>query len=80
MTTITSDYTDARFSNSDSAQLLIDHQPAIRQLNRDHSPAEFRNNLVASCLKETHYEANINSDECQRTKIRSGHWDWRPPK
>jgi hypothetical protein len=49
MTTITSDYTDARFSNSDSAQVLIDHQPAITQLNRDYSPAEYRNNLGASC-------------------------------
>jgi hypothetical protein len=49
MTTITSDYTDARFSKSDSALLLIDHQPAITQLNRDYSPAEYRNNLGASC-------------------------------
>ena len=49
MTTITSDYTNARFSKSDSAPLLIDHQPAITQLNRDYSPAEYRNNLGASC-------------------------------
>jgi hypothetical protein len=49
MSTITSDYTDARFSKSDSALTLIDHQLAITQLNRDYSPAEYRNNLGASC-------------------------------
>ena len=49
MTTITSNYTEARFSKSDSTLLLIDHQPGITQLNRDHSPAEYRNNLWAFC-------------------------------
>jgi hypothetical protein len=45
MTTITSNYTKARSSKSDSALLLIDHQSGIMQLNRDYSPAEYRNNL-----------------------------------
>ena len=47
MTTITSHYTEARFSKGDSALLLIDHQSGIMQLNRDYSPAEFRNNVMA---------------------------------
>ena len=47
MTTITSNYTEARFSKSDSALLLIDHQSGITQLNRDYSPAEYRNSVIA---------------------------------
>ena len=34
---------------SDSALLLIGPELAITQLNRDYSPAEYRNNLEASC-------------------------------
>ncbi len=47
MSTISSNYSQARFSKDDSALLLIDHQAGIMQLNRDYSPAEFRNNIVA---------------------------------
>lgn len=47
MTSITSSYTEGRFSKDDSALLLIDHQAGIMQLNRDYSPAEFRNNVIA---------------------------------
>jgi nicotinamidase-related amidase len=47
MTSITSNYTEARFSKDDSALLLIDHQSGIMQLNRDPSPVEFRNNAIA---------------------------------
>src|SRR3954470_13257561 len=39
-------YTKTRFSPTDSALVLIDHQSGIMQLVHDYSPAEFRNNVV----------------------------------
>src|SRR5260370_111709 len=41
MTSITSNYTEARFSKDDSALLLIDHQSGIMQLNHDPTRVEF---------------------------------------
>ncbi len=47
MTSITSNYTEARFSKDDSALLLIDHQSGIMQLNHDPTPVEFRSAAIA---------------------------------
>ena len=47
MTTIISNYTEARFSKDDSALLLIDHQSGIMQLNHDPTPVEFRSAAIA---------------------------------
>jgi nicotinamidase-related amidase len=47
LTSITSSYTETRFSKEDSALLLIDHQAGIMQLNRDYTPTDFRNNAIA---------------------------------
>ncbi len=47
MTSITSNYTKARFSKDDSALLLIDHQSGIMQLNHDPTPVEFRSAAIA---------------------------------
>ena len=40
-------YTKTRFSATDAALLLVDHQSGIMQLVHDYSPAEFRNNVIA---------------------------------
>jgi nicotinamidase-related amidase len=42
----TKSYTKTRFSASDAALVMIDHQSGVMQLVHDYSPAELRNNVV----------------------------------
>ena len=42
----TKDYTKTRFSASDAALVMIDHQSGVMQLVHDYSPAELRNNVI----------------------------------
>ena len=47
MTSITSNYTESRFSMDNAALLLIDHQTGTMQLNHDPTPVEFRQAVIA---------------------------------
>src|SRR6202140_5424970 len=42
----TKNYTKTRFSASDSALVMADHQSGVMQLVHDYSPAELRNNVI----------------------------------
>jgi nicotinamidase-related amidase len=44
---IVRNYSQSRFSQDDSALLMIDHQSGVMQLVHDYSPAAFRSNVLA---------------------------------